>query len=169
VACGSHPGEIGFLLESAEQLFFRVIDYLAHMRVYFHPVFNLTAGVEDRAMVATAKGLADGVERCVGRRLWRKQCCAYGPFTYQITSRITGATMLTKIRRGSTRRQSVESSLPKSSHTQNIWQLCQQSPQSPARPIRGENGASSIISQPPTSATCLLQIFQSSFQTSTVL
>src|SRR6266545_8055774 len=48
------------------QLFFQVMDDLADVRVNFHPVFHQATGVQNGAVVASAKRLANGVERAFG-------------------------------------------------------------------------------------------------------
>ena len=44
-----------------------VIDDLADVGVHFHAVFDEAAGVQDGAVVAPAKGFADGVEGAFGQ------------------------------------------------------------------------------------------------------
>src|SRR5437867_5712344 len=45
---------------SARELFFQIADDLADIGIDFHAVLDQTTGVEDGAVVASAKGLADG-------------------------------------------------------------------------------------------------------------
>ena len=51
----------GYSLQSADELFFEIINRQPNVPVYFHAIFDQTAGVEDRTVIATAKGLADGL------------------------------------------------------------------------------------------------------------
>ena len=48
------------------QLLFEVMDDLADVGVHFHAVFDEAAGVQHRAVIASAEGFADGVERAFG-------------------------------------------------------------------------------------------------------
>src|SRR5439155_1851365 len=54
------------LVSSALQLFFQIVHDLADIRVNFHPIFDQSASVQHGAVVASTKGLADGVEGAFG-------------------------------------------------------------------------------------------------------
>src|SRR6185437_3229375 len=51
---------------SAHQLLLEVADNLADAGIDFHAVFHEAAGMQDGAVIAAAKGFADGTERAFG-------------------------------------------------------------------------------------------------------
>ena len=60
---GLDPAEAGPAgLGSTLQLLFQIMDDLADIRVYFHPVLDQTTGVQDGAMVAPAERFANRVQ-----------------------------------------------------------------------------------------------------------
>src|ERR1035437_1517788 len=59
-------GQSPKLKSSARQLLFEVADDLPDVGIHFHAVFDEAAGVENRAVVAPAKGFTNGVERAFG-------------------------------------------------------------------------------------------------------
>src|SRR2546426_4906061 len=64
---GLDPAEAGPAgLGSTLQLLFQIMDDLADIRVYFHPVLDQTTGVQDGAMVAPAERFANRVQRTLG-------------------------------------------------------------------------------------------------------